>query len=64
MQRLRKIAVPCVVHDIEVQAHWIFTKQNFLADILSRDQYNKIADKYPSIYIAKSIFGTSLKASI
>lgn len=51
-------------HDIEVQAHRIFTKQNSLTDILSLDQYTKIADRYPSIQIAKSIFETPMKAGI
>lgn len=64
MQRLRIIAVLCVVHDIEMQAHWIFIKQNFLAHMLSRGQYIKIAHRYPYIHIAKSIFETSLKAGI
>ena len=64
MQLLHKIAILCTKHDIEVQAHWISTKQNFLADMLSCSQYTKIANRYPSLQIAQSIFGTPLKASI
>ena len=51
-------------HDIEVQEYWISTKQNFLADILSRGQYTKIANKYPSLQIVLSTFGIPLKAGI
>ncbi len=64
MQPLRRIAMLCAEYDIEVQAHWISTKQNSLADMLSRGQYTKIADRYPFIQIAKSKFGTSLKVGI
>ena len=39
MQLLRKTAMLCAEHDIEVQAHWIPTKQGSLADMLSRGQY-------------------------
>ena len=64
MQPLRRMAMLCAEHDIEVQAHWISTKQNSLADMLSRGQFTKIADKYPSLQIAQSTFGTPLKAGI
>ena len=49
MQPLHKIAMLCAKHDIEVQVYWISTKKNFLADMLSCNQYTKIADKYPSL---------------
>ena len=39
----------CAKHDTEVQAHWISTKQNSLADMLSRGQYTKIANIYLSL---------------
>ena len=45
MQLLRRIAMLCAEHDIEVQAYLISTKQNSLADMLSRGQYTKIAKK-------------------
>ena len=64
MQPLRKITILYTEHDIKVQAHWISTKQNPLVDMLSRGQYTKIADKYPSLQIAQSTFGTPLKAGI
>ena len=64
MQPLHRIAMLCAEHDIEVQMYWISTKQNFLADILSCGQYTKIADKYPSLQIVQSTFGTPLKAGI
>ena len=58
MESLRRIAMLCAEYDIEVQAHWISTKQNSLADVLSRGQYTKIANKYPSLQIATTTFGT------
>ena len=61
---MRKITMLCAKHDIKVQAHWISIKQNFLIDILSCDQYTKIANKYFSLQIAQSTFGTPLKAGI
>lgn len=64
MQLLCRIAMLCAEHDIEVQAHWISTKQNSLADMRSRGQYTKIANKYPSLQIAQSTFGIPLKAGI
>ena len=64
MQPLRKVAMLCAENDMEVQAHWISTKQNFLADMLSRGQYAKIANKYPSLQIAQSTSGIPLKAGI
>ena len=64
MQPLRRIAMLCTEHNIEMQAHWISTKQNSLADILSCGQYTKIANKYPSLQIALSTFGIPLKAGI
>ena len=64
MQSLRRIRILCAEQDIEVQAHWISTKQNFLADMLSRDQYTKIANRYPSFQIALSISRIFQKAGI
>ncbi len=64
MQSQRRIAILCAEHDIEVQAHWISTKQNSLADILLHGQYTKITNKYLSLKIAQSTFGIPLKAGI
>ena len=64
MQPLCKIAMLCAENDIEVQAHWISTKQNSLADMLSCGQFTKIANKYPSLQIAQSTFVILLKAGI
>ena len=64
MQPLRRIAILCAEYDIEVQAHWISTKQNSLADMLSRGQYIKIANRYPSLQIALNTSGIPLKAGI
>ena len=64
MQPLRRIAMLCAEQDIEVQAHWISTKQNSLADMLLRGQYTKIANKYSSLQIALSTSGIQLKAGI
>lgn len=64
MQSLCKIAMLYIKHDIEMQAYCIFTKQNFLTDILSCGQYTKRINKYPSLQIAESIFGILLKAGI
>ena len=64
MQPLRRIAMLCAEHNIEVQAHWITTKQNSLADMLSCGQYTKIANKYPSLQIALSTSRIPLKADI
>lgn len=47
-----------------MQVHSIFIKQNFLADILSRCQYAKIANKYSFLQIIQSISKISLKAGI
>ena len=64
MEPLQKIAILCAEYDIEVQAHWISTKQNSLADMLSRGQYTKIANKYLFLQIATTISGIPLKAGI
>ena len=64
MQPLCRIAILYEVHNIEVQAHQISTKQNSLAEVLSCGQYTKIANKYLFLQIALSIFGILLKAII
>ncbi len=63
-QILRRIAKLCVKYNIKVQVHWISTKKNSLAEVLSRCQYTNIADRYSPMQIAKKQFGTLLKAGI
>ena len=62
MEPLQRIAMLCREYNIELQAHWISTKQNSLADMLSRGQYTKIANKYSSLQIVTTTFGIPLKA--
>ena len=64
MQPLYKITMFYAKHVIKVQAYQIFIKQNFLADILSCNQYIKLANKYSSLEIAQSTFGIPLKDCI
>ena len=64
IEPLKRIAILSTKHDIEVQVHWISTKQNSLANMLSRGQYTKIVNKYLFLQIAIIIFGIPLKADI
>jgi len=36
-------------YDLEVEALWVPTKENALADALSRSEYNRIADLAPPL---------------
>ena len=47
MAPLRQIVMLLAIHNIYLQAVWIPTKNNTLADILSRFQFQKIANIYP-----------------
>ena len=47
MKPLRDIAMLLALHDIVIESHWISSRENTLADMLSRGQWNKIADNYP-----------------
>lgn len=49
MAPLRNIAMLLAKYDIMVSPIWIPTKENELADDLSRFKYQKIADKYPQL---------------
>ena len=49
MHPLRNIAMMAAVNDIEIERHWLSTKENFLADWLSRGLFGKIADNYPKL---------------
>ncbi|KAA8914381.1 hypothetical protein FN846DRAFT_751187, partial [Sphaerosporella brunnea] len=42
MDPLREITLLAALHDITFTAHWIPTKDNLLADLLSRRQFAKI----------------------
>ena len=54
MQSLQKIAMFYAQYNIKMQAYQISTKQNLLADMLSRGLYTKIGNKYPFLQIAQS----------
>ena len=47
MDPLRKITLCAALHDIEICPHWIPTHENTLADLLSRRDPNKLADRFP-----------------
>jgi hypothetical protein len=47
MEPLRNITLCAAHHDIEMHAKWIPTHENTLADLLSRRDFNKIADQFP-----------------
>jgi hypothetical protein len=47
MEPLREITLLAALHDITFSAHWISTKDNLLADLLSRRQFEKIAEICP-----------------
>lgn len=50
MHPLRQIALLLASHDIVVmEVKWIHTYENSLADMLSRLQWERIADKYPQL---------------
>jgi len=44
MQVLRRCLLLVTEYDIDIEAHWISTKENALADALSRFDYDRIAD--------------------
>lgn len=49
MEPLRKIAILLAQHDVLITVIWVDSKSNSLADMLSRLQYDKIADIYPQL---------------
>ena len=51
MHSLRAIVMLAAVHDIEIESIWISTKQNAVADLLSRGMIQKIANVYPQFQI-------------
>lgn len=64
MQLLFRIAILCAKYNIRVQAYLISTKQNSIADILSRDQYLKNANKYSALQKVNNSFRISWKDGI
>ena len=49
MHPLRNIAMMAAINDIEIELHWLSTKENFLVDWLSPVLFGKIADNYPKL---------------
>ena len=49
MEPLRNITLCAAHHDIEIHPKWIPTHENTLADLLSRRDFNKIADQFPCL---------------
>ena len=49
MISLRDICMFLIKHDIIIVSLWIFTKQNTLVDLLSREKYAKIVDIYSQL---------------
>jgi hypothetical protein len=47
MEPLREITLLAALHDITISVHWLPTKDNLLADLLSRRQFAKIAEICP-----------------
>jgi hypothetical protein len=54
MALLRDIAMLLALEDVLIEAIWIDSKSNDLADLLSRGKYETIADRYPQLsYVQK-----------
>ena len=49
MHALCAIAMLAALNDIEIKSHWINTRQNSIADLLSRGKSQKLANKYPNL---------------
>ena len=49
MEPLRNITLCAAHHDIEMHAKWIPTHENILADLLSRRDFDKIANQFPRL---------------
>jgi hypothetical protein len=47
MDPSREITLLAALHDITFSAHWLPTKDNLLADLLSRRQFERIAEICP-----------------
>jgi len=58
MKVLRRCLLLAADYDLELESQWISTKDNALADALSRFDYNRVADlapqlSYPACNISK-----------
>ena len=49
MNVLRRCLLLTTEYDVELEAQWVSTKENALADSLSRSEYNRIADLAPQL---------------
>jgi len=49
MHVLRPCLLLATEYDLELEAQWVSTKENTLADALSRLEYNRIADLAPQL---------------
>jgi len=49
MHVLRRCLLLATEYDLELEAQWVSTKENTLADALSRLEYNRIADLAPQL---------------
>lgn len=49
MHTFRAIVMLAALHDIEIESRWISTKDNILADLLSRGKLHQIANQYPNL---------------
>lgn len=47
MDPLRRITLCAALQDIDICPQWIPTHENTLADLLSRRDFNKLADLFP-----------------
>ena len=52
MEPLREVMMQIALHNITLKAIWIPTKNNFLADLLSRRKLETIANIYPLLQIS------------
>lgn len=63
MDVLRQYLLLATEYDLDLQARWVSTKENALADALSRSECNRIADLAPQLLdptcgLPKPGFGT------
>lgn len=53
MDPLREIVMILSTHNIVIESNWILSKENFLADILSRGQWHKLTNEFPHLQILR-----------
>ena len=49
MNVLRRCLLLASEYDLDLEARWVSTRENALADALSRSQYDRIADLAPQL---------------